>query len=89
MTFKRLQKIIKDNGISENVRLLSDSGWECSATDMDGVFYSAKENTIVFTQIGEEILNGKIMKETTHVKRDFPDAKMIYSYAMLQKEGET
>lgn len=50
MTFEQLNKIIKENNIPENVHLLSDSGWECDATEMDGVYYNKKKNVIVFTQ---------------------------------------
>lgn len=50
MTFKILQKIISANNIPEDVTLMSDSGWECSETDMDGVYYNPKENVIIFTQ---------------------------------------
>lgn len=50
MTFKELQTIIKDNDIPENVHLTSDSGWECDATEMNGVFYNKEKNEIVFTQ---------------------------------------
>lgn len=52
MTVKELQKIIKDNNIPENCVLQSDSGWECDATEMDGVFYNEQKNVIVFTQGG-------------------------------------
>lgn len=50
MTFDILQKIIKDNNIPSNVHLMSDSGWECDATEMDGVYYNESKNEIVFTQ---------------------------------------
>lgn len=50
MTFKELQNIIKDNNIPEDVHLLSNSGWECDATEMDGVYYNETLNEIVFTQ---------------------------------------
>lgn len=50
MTFNLLYKIIKENNISEDVKLMSNSGWECDATEMNGVYYCAEENTIVFTQ---------------------------------------
>ena len=50
MTFQYLEKLIHKNNIPQNVRLMSDSGWECSATDMSGVYYHAEESTIVFTQ---------------------------------------
>lgn len=53
MTFEFLEKLIETNNIHKDVKLMSDSGWECSATDMDGVYYNPSINTIVFTQEGE------------------------------------
>ena len=50
MTFGLLHEIIKQNNIPEDVKLMSDSGWECNATEMDGVYYNREENVIVFTQ---------------------------------------
>lgn len=50
LTFKKLKYLIDKYNISNNVRLLSDSGWECSATDMCGIYYNKQRNTIVFTQ---------------------------------------
>ena len=50
MTFTQLQKIIKKNHIPEDVRLLSDSGWEMDATDMEGIYYNEDRHCIVFTQ---------------------------------------
>ena len=47
-----LQKIIKENNIPSNVHLTSDSGWECDATEMNGVYYNEAKNEIVFTQEG-------------------------------------
>lgn len=50
MTFELLNQIIEENHIPHNVRLTSDSSWECGPTEMDGVFYNASENNLVFTQ---------------------------------------
>ncbi len=52
MTFELLSKIIKENNIPKDVRMMSDSGWECSETNMDGVFYNKNENVLVITQNG-------------------------------------
>ena len=52
MTFGTLCKILKENNIPENVTLMSDSGWECDATNMNGIYYNLETNTIVFTQNG-------------------------------------
>lgn len=54
MTFQLLNDLIKENNIPENVKLMSDSGWECGATNMNGVWYCKRFNTIVFTQNGSE-----------------------------------
>ncbi|WP_301889631.1 hypothetical protein [Bacteroides caecimuris] len=54
MTFDILQKIIKKNNIPRNVHLTSDSGWECNATEMDGIYYNQSINEIVFTQEGSK-----------------------------------
>lgn len=50
MTFAELSKLISDNNIPEDVVLMSDSGWECGATDMDGVYYNDFLNMIIFSQ---------------------------------------
>lgn len=50
MTFTKLKEIIEFHKIPEDVQLMSDSGWECDATEMDGVYYNKTENVIVFTQ---------------------------------------
>lgn len=67
LTFKKLSKIIKNNNIPETVHLMSDSGWECSETEMNGILYNEKENIIVFKQdtnnLEEYYKNWKILKE--------------------------
>ena len=50
MTFAILKQVIEENNIPEDVQLMSDSGWECCATRMDGVYYNESANLIVFTQ---------------------------------------
>lgn len=50
MTLQELNNICNKNNIPDDVKLLSDSGWECYETEMDGVYYSKKDNTIIFTQ---------------------------------------
>lgn len=50
MTMELLEQILKDNNIPKDVHLMSDSGWECDPTEMDGIFYNRQSNTIVFTQ---------------------------------------
>lgn len=54
MTIGEFKKIIKKFNIPEDVTMLSDSGWECSETDMDGIWYNEEEKEIIFTQTGKE-----------------------------------
>lgn len=54
MTLAELNEICKKNNIKDDVILLSDSGWECCETQMDGVWYSEIDHAIVFTQVEDE-----------------------------------
>lgn len=66
LTFEKLSNIIEKYNIPKNVHLMSDSGWECNATEMNGILYNEKENTIVFKQdceyLEEYYSNWKILK---------------------------
>ena len=50
MTAGELINIFKQNNIPNDAILMSDSGWECCATDMNGVYYNKLKNIVVFTQ---------------------------------------
>ena len=50
MTLCALKQICEKHNIPDDVTLMSDSGWECDSTHMDGVYYNEKDNVIVFTQ---------------------------------------
>lgn len=50
MTFNKLQKLIKQYNIKDDVKLMSDSGWEVDETEMNGVYYNENLNIIIFTQ---------------------------------------
>lgn len=54
MTFEKLKNIILQNNIPEDVKLLSDSGWECGETEMNGIFYNKQLSHIIFTQTGDK-----------------------------------
>lgn len=53
MTFNKVMEVFKANNIPNDARLMSNSGWECDATDMDGIYYNQDTNTIIFTQGGK------------------------------------
>jgi hypothetical protein len=66
MTYKLLKAILEENKIPNNVRIMSDSGWECCETDTDGIWFCKEKNLIVLTQgfeksyqAGEEIHKGE------------------------------
>ena len=50
MTVCELFNIFKQNNIPNDATLMSDSGWECCTTDMDGVYYNKLKNVVVFTR---------------------------------------
>lgn len=90
MTFERLQQIIEENSIPHDVQLQSDSGWECCKTEMDGIYYDAEENRLIFTQEGDVsdkwfgengvyILNGlnKKCQGCKHLSRGYCELKRI------------
>ena len=54
MKLNKLLELINKHNIPDDVLIQSDSGWECGATDMDGVYYNRKLNVIVFTQYVSE-----------------------------------
>ena len=50
MTIGELKELIKEHNIPDDTLMLSDSGWECDETDMDGFYYNAEKKILVFTQ---------------------------------------
>lgn len=71
MTLELLNKIYEENDVPKDALLMSDSGWECDATDMDGVFYSKEHNTVFITQGGwSDVARG--------YKHDPGDCVLIY-----------
>ena len=54
MTMELLCQIIEENNIPRDVHFMSDSGWECDPTEMDGVYYDRENNTMYFTQEGDQ-----------------------------------
>jgi hypothetical protein len=46
MTYKNLNEIIRKNNIPEDVEIYSNSGWECGATPVEGIYYSPSKNEI-------------------------------------------
>ena len=58
MTYEQLKNIIEKNNIPEDVHLMSNSGWECCATEMDGVLWNPTYNEIHFTQDTEYYTDG-------------------------------
>lgn len=50
MTFDELLAKIDRADIPYNVRIMSDSGWECGPSDCSRAFYNKERNILVFTQ---------------------------------------
>ena len=72
MTLSILNKLIRENNISEDVLIRCDTAWECGDVACDGVWYNAAKNVIILTQDIEgtsrlydiEYENGSIKSKT-------------------------
>jgi len=54
MTVGKFVQLVKEHIIPEEAVMLSDSGWECGPSDMNGVYYNRFTNELVFTQHGDK-----------------------------------
>ena len=52
MTVGLFKQIMEENHILDDVTMLSNSGWECGPSEMDGIYYNPSEKTVTFTQAG-------------------------------------
>lgn len=50
MIFSILNKVVSNNGIPEDAELRSDSGQECSDTEIDMIYYNSKTNVLMLTR---------------------------------------
>lgn len=50
MVIKDFLEVLKKYNIPEDVKILSDSGWECGATDIEAIYYNKEKNFIVLVQ---------------------------------------
>lgn len=50
MKVKDFLEVLEKHNIPEDVKILSDSGWECDATDIEAVYYNKEKNFIVLVQ---------------------------------------
>lgn len=50
MTIELMLRILDENNIPKTANMLSNSGWECNATEMNGIYYNDSTNTLMFTQ---------------------------------------
>ena len=48
MTYGELKYILNKNSISSDAHFLSNSGWECGETEMNGVYYNPDKNEVWF-----------------------------------------
>lgn len=50
MTYGELKYILDKNHIQDNTRFLSNSGWECDETEMNGIYYNPDKEEVWFTE---------------------------------------
>ena len=64
MTIKELKEIIKNNHISDDVKILSDTGWEVDSVNINAIYYNKDVKEMVLCQFEDEFykkLNYKIL----------------------------
>lgn len=52
MTVQEFKRHLLDGGIPNDAKIMSNSGWECSETEIGGIWYCAESNEIHLTQGG-------------------------------------
>ena len=74
MTLNKFLKLYEKYNIDPEARLMSDSGWEIDATEMDGIYYNKEKNLIIFTQehsqyerYDPDFDNGPFQKEDQYI----------------------
>ena len=75
MTVKEFNKIVQDNNIPDDITMMSDSGWECCESDMDGVYYNEENKLIIFTQNGDMFESNWYGKEGWKLLHSSDEAK--------------
>lgn len=76
ITFNQLHQYIKENNIPEDVKLLSDSGWECNATGIRAAYYNRENNVLFLYQdkdpdfCASEDIEDKQRREATQLLSD-------------------
>ena len=60
MTYGELKHILDKNNIPDDAHFLSNSGWECGETEMNGIYYNPNKNEIWF---GQGVWLGEVEKE--------------------------
>lgn len=96
MTYGELKYILDKYNIPDDVHFLSNSGWECSETEMDGVYYKPNKNEVWFGQAwclnevekeyknnGFQVLYPFYDKETDEYK-DF-EGNVLFGYQYLHR----
>lgn len=73
ITFMELLEYIEKNNIPKDVRLLSDSGWECDPTGIRAVYYDKKNNVLYLYQDKDIFGNDKRRSKAEQLKEDIYD----------------
>ena len=76
MTYGELKYILDKYSISDDVHLLSNSGWECDETEMNGVCYNSNKNEVWFFQGDNVIEIEKYKDDGFYILYPFYDEKI-------------
>lgn len=59
IAWEEFKKLLEDNHVPPDVKIYSDSGWECGPTGVFGGYYNPFLRVIVLTQCDEPDYEGK------------------------------
>jgi hypothetical protein len=79
MKVKDFLEVLKKHNIPEDVRIISDSGWECGATDIEAIYYNKEKNSITLVQGDTMYLNSHIGEYLIYIDEKVADKNAFNS----------
>lgn len=77
MKLEKFKRLIEEYNIPDNCELLSDSGWECDSTPIDGLIYLPLTNVLIGYQRTAKALLEAIMNADT--RKNSGDSRWYWS----------
>lgn len=73
MEVREFLNALKEYNIPEDVKISSDSGWECDATGIEAIYYNKEKNSITLVQGDTMYLNSHIGEYLIYIDEKVAD----------------